>query len=783
MAGRTISTNKALRKIVEAATSTLELEDLLKSILTTLKEVTGADSASILLEEQGKVMVKAGLGIGIEEEMSSGFALNPGEGLAGDIFLKGEPLYVEDVTLDPRVVNPYLKAYGVRSYLGVPINNRGEIIGVLHIDWNQIHKYTQRELGLLTIVADRCGAAIANARQHAKLKEAEAKFRNLFENISGTVGIARVIRDSQGRVVDWEVSDINKIAEKMTGVTQQNAVGRRATEVWGEETARRAIVLSDSVMASRKPIQFESSRWKGVHLVSSLFPISEDQIAWVGLDITELKNKERELAETSSYLENLLDYANAPIIVWDSDLQITKFNHAFEHLTGFNSIEMIGKKLDVLFPESNREVSMEHIRQTSTGAHWESVEIPILCSNGEVRVVLWNSATIFHPGTEDVLATIAQGQDITDRKKAEMALAEASSYLENLIDHANAPIIVWDPDFKIVRFNHAFEHLTGMKAPNVLGKDLDLLFPATSRQDTMEKIHRTSTGEHWESVEIPIQRFDGTTRLVLWNSATIFSPGTNSVFATIAQGQDITARKDAERELMRSNAELEQFAYVASHDLKEPLRMISGFLELLQLRYKGKIDADADEFIRFAIDGANRMNWLIEDLLQFSRIGRASWKPEQTSMQDAYQQALGNLAAQLRETNARITSGELPTIFADRLQMTTLLQNLIGNAIKFRSQARPEVEVLAKRESGGWTFSVRDNGIGFPMEYSEKIFVLFERLHSKEKYPGTGIGLAICKKIVERHGGRIWAESKEGEGSTFYFFIPDNVGVSNEPSK
>jgi PAS domain S-box-containing protein len=354
-----------------------------------------------------------------------------------------------------------------------------------------------------------------------------------------------------------------------------------------------------------------------------------------------------------------------------------------------------------------------------------------------------------------------------------MALAETSSYLENLIDYANAPIIVWNPDFKIIRFNHAFEHLTGREASEVLGERLDILFPAVSVQDSMAMIRRTSTGEHWESVEIPIQRVDGRIRTVLWNSATIYVPGTNKVFATIAQGQDITDRKDVERELVRSNAELEQFAYVASHDLKEPLRMISGFLELLSVRYEGKIDSEADEFIRFAIDGAKRMNWLIEDLLQFSRIGRTAWKPELASIEDAYQEAIRNLAVPIRDSGANITRGALPTLVIDRIQLTTLLQNLIGNAIKFHSDAPPRIEVQAKNEDGMWVFSVKDNGIGFPQEYSEKIFMMFERLHSKERYPGTGIGLAICKKIVERHGGRIWAESRGGQGSTFYFSIPE----------
>jgi len=291
-------------------------------------------------------------------------------------------------------------------------------------------------------------------------------------------------------------------------------------------------------------------------------------------------------------------------------------------------------------------------------------------------------------------------------------------------------------------------------------------------------VHSLTKGLEIRNQEMIIERADGKRLLVLVNSAPLFDAN-GKVSSAIMIFDDITDRKGVEGELKRSNAELEQFAYVASHDLKEPLRMISGFLGLLEQRYRGKLDDEAIEYIDFAIDGAKRMNWLIEDLLQFSRIGRAAWSPEAMSMEDAYEQAVNILAGPIRDSGALITRGELPTIVADRIQMTTLMQNLIGNAVKFRSESQLKVQVSARKEGGNWVFSVRDNGIGFPNEYGERVFLMFERLHSKDKYPGTGIGLAICKKIVERHGGRIWAESEEGVGSTFYFSLPEKL-VSRE---
>jgi len=243
--------------------------------------------------------------------------------------------------------------------------------------------------------------------------------------------------------------------------------------------------------------------------------------------------------------------------------------------------------------------------------------------------------------------------------------------------------------------------------------------------------------------------------------------------------RDITKRKKAEanllqkvEELNRSNQELEQFAYIASHDLQEPLRMVASYTQLLSRRYKGQLGSDADEFIAFAVDGASRMQRLIQDLLAYSRAGTKAKLLFDTSSEEALQQALVNLRGAIEESHAVVTHDPLPTVLADEMQLVQLFQNLVGNAVKYQNPGIPRIHISAARNGGNkWRFSIKDNGLGIDSQYFDKIFGMFQRLHKREEFAGTGVGLAICKKIVERHGGSISVESQPGHGSTFHFAL------------
>ena len=280
------------------------------------------------------------------------------------------------------------------------------------------------------------------------------------------------------------------------------------------------------------------------------------------------------------------------------------------------------------------------------------------------------------------------------------------------------------------------------------------------------------TGQPQLDFELQIGRPGDLTYTLLGGAVPLFDPA-GRPWGVVAAFHDITERKQLEDELRRSNAELEQFAYVASHDLQEPLRAVAGMVQLLGQRYQGKLDERADEYIGHAVEASQRMQNLINDLLDYSRVGRFGKPIEPTAVESSLKTALANLQVSVQENQAQITHDPLPTILADPGQLTQVLQNLIGNALKFRGNSPPRIHIGAEKVERAWRIAVSDNGIGIEPQYFERIFLVFQRLHTRREYAGTGIGLSLCMKIIERHGGQIWVESQPGQGSTFYFTIPD----------
>jgi PAS domain S-box-containing protein len=350
--------------------------------------------------------------------------------------------------------------------------------------------------------------------------------------------------------------------------------------------------------------------------------------------------------------------------------------------------------------------------------------------------------------------------------------------LNNLLDYANAPIIVWDPLLRITRFNHAFERLTGRSADEVIGKLLEILFPEDSREYSMGYIRKAVAGERWETVEIPILRANGNVRTVLWNSANLHSPD-GKIIATIAQGQDITERKEAEESLKRyaaeleaANKELESFSYSVSHDLRAPLRGIDGFSNALLEDYRDKLDAQGQDYLDRIRKSSQLMSQLIDGMLKLSRISRVEMHPDKVNLSEIVHSIAEELKQSQSERKAEFNISPDVTAYGDTVLLEALLRNLLENAWKFTGKcAETRIEFGTTRKDNLPVYYVKDNGIGFDMKYSDKLFKPFSRLHNQKDYPGTGIGLANVQRIVRRHGGNIWAEGEVGKGATFYFFL------------
>lgn len=360
--------------------------------------------------------------------------------------------------------------------------------------------------------------------------------------------------------------------------------------------------------------------------------------------------------------------------------------------------------------------------------------------------------------------------DITARRDAEARFriaVEASPHGMIMVDQTGVIVLV----------NSEIESIFGYTRDELIGQSIDILVPAALRgrhhDQRSEFAHDASRRPMGVGRDLFGRHKDGSEKQVEIGLSRIAMADGAYVLASVV---DIHARKETEEALRRSNEELERFAHVASHDLQEPLRTVASYVQLIERRYRGVLGPDGVEFIDYAVDGVQRMRGLIDDLLAFSRLGSQTPSFERTDMQDLLRDVCDRLHVAIDEAGATVSGAALPAVWGDPRQLERLLTNLVGNALKFRAATPPTIDVSARRTGRQYTFTVADNGIGIDPQYADRIFVIFQRLHLREEYPGTGMGLAICKKIVERHGGRIWVESAPGAGARFHFTLPAPAG-------
>jgi PAS domain S-box-containing protein len=515
-------------------------------------------------------------------------------------------------------------------------------------------------------------------------------------------------------------------------------------------------------------------------------------------DITDRYHYEDMLRNQRERLRVTLESIADGVIATDKNGAIEYINPVAQSLTGWQSERAVGKPLGEVFElvdQTSREPITGPIKKV---LHEESARVTaekVLVSKGAITgdsdvLIEYTAAPIATDDNESVGGVVVF-RDVTLRRRAEqertalmVMLDSQRQRLRNIL--MNVPGIIWEGtgqpngSQKIEFVNPFAEKMLGYSVDEWMNTP-DFWTKIIHPDDLQNAI--TEASRIYESGEPGVMQFRcvGKDGRVVWVASytTVITDSKGVPTGACGAIMDISDRRQAQEaleqsalELRRSNEELQQFAYVASHDLQEPLRMVTSYLQLVEQRYKDKLDSDASEFIAYAVDGASRMKALINDLLMYSRVNTRQGQLNQFEVQTVLDRAMNNLQLRIEESGAIITHDPMPKITGDENQFTQLFQNLIGNAIKFRGEKIPEIHIGVRKDKREWVFCVKDNGIGIDKPYLDRIFIIFQRLHGQGKYPGTGIGLAICKKVVERHGGRIWVESSPGMGSTFYFTVP-----------
>jgi PAS domain S-box-containing protein len=491
--------------------------------------------------------------------------------------------------------------------------------------------------------------------------------------------------------------------------------------------------------------------------------------AWTTVRVQRL---EAERAEARRDRDQFFELTADLVCVADSDGRLVLASPSWQRVLGYPLSEITSRPfIDFVHPD-DREATVAEFGSELTGTGQQaSFRNRYRTAAGDYRWLEWNSMP--DPGSGRVYAV---ARDVTDRIQAEAALGRLAAIVESSADG----ILAVDSDGHIFEWNAGAEAMFGYTAAEAIGRELNLTAPEDEREEQLHHWTEAAAGRS-QAYETFRRRKDGSRFRALLTLFPItdrngIQYGVSTIVHDVTESYEAHRRLErSSKELARSNSELEQFAYVASHDLQEPLRMVTGFMGLLQKKYGNTLGDEADEYIGFATDGARRMQGLIDDLLTYSRVGSRGRNPEAVDLADVAGSVRQNLHAMIEESGATIAQGALPTVNADRQQMGQLYQNLVANAVKFHGDQAPQIELGAERGRGEWRMFVRDHGIGVPPEHRDNVFVIFRRLHSREEYQGSGIGLAVCKRIVERHQGRIWVDTTVGGGATFWFTLPDRT--------
>ncbi|MCZ3364817.1 ATP-binding protein [Methanobacterium veterum] len=654
----------------------------------------------------------------------------------------------------------------------------------------------------------------------------ETDYITIFENTEEEIHIHELVHDRHNKVIDFVFKYINPASTLNSTASKEKIIGKCASDVYNSPRAIADYVkAANEIIRTRKSKKFETYfESLNKHFAVSAFFLN-GLFVTVGRDISEQKEAESQIMIQAEILSQVRD----AVIAVDDANYITYWNKGAEDLYGFKSEEVLGKIFaDVVnYRWLNVEDRKNAHQRLKTIGKWQGENLSTK-KNGE-EIYVESSIHAFKDDKGNYIGTISVIHDLTEPVHIKQALEKNYTRLQEAQRIGHIGNWEWDIPSNVITLSEGLYQIYGINSSNLVKYDTILNMILPEDQDivnyNLEKALRECKPFKYE---IRIRRHDGNIRIISCRGEVV-TDFAGHPLNIICVEQDITERKEIEyalgeakneleskvkrrtrelkeangrlqkeleerkitenklkksqknlksliEELKRSNEELQQFAYVSSHDLQEPLRTITSFTQLIERRYKDKLDSDADEFIEYIVDAAKRMQTLINDLLNYSRVATRGKEFELTNTEEIIENTKSNLYASIKENSAQITHENLPKIMADKRQMIQLFQNLIGNAIKFKKPDEPpKIHIKARKDKNRneHVFSVRDNGIGMDQQYAERIFIIFQRLHTQDEYEGTGIGLAVSKRIVERHGGHIWVESEPSTGSTFYFTIPE----------
>ena len=814
------------RDLALALSSITRLEPGLAVCLYAATEITGMDCGGIYLvdEQTGTVDLK------LHQCLPKDFVKAAGHFEADSphakIVMNGEPVYTEHLLMDVPLKEAE-KQEKLRALAIVPILYEKRVIGCINVASHTLDDIDNHTRMALETIAPQIGNALSrleseDAKRQAveDLRQSEARFRSIFESKM----IGTLLWNANG-----DITDANDVFLQMVGYTRDEILSgevrwRDITPPEYTELDSKALeeIAATGVMSpiEKEYICKDGSRIPILMGAASLPGPTFSGVAYV-VDITDRVRAQEALVESQERLKAFMDSAIDGMTLWDSDFNLVEINpmtlKMFPPRT--KKEDLIGRSaLDIVPNLKDSSRYDEYMKVMRTGEPFIADDIVPHPKFGERHLTV----KAFKVG--DGLGII--NSDITAQKLVERELAIrnrlAEVFLTVLDEEMYADILqilleVMESEFGVFGYlDEKGDFVVPSMTRGVWEKcnvpDKDIVFPRDTWGDTTWPRTIREKKTIWtneRSIKIPeghlaifrhismpiVHRGEAIGLIMVANKESDYIEEDIKLLETIGQAiapilfgrleksRHKKARRVAEEQkeltledLRRSNTELEQFAYVASHDLQEPLRMVSSYVHLLERRYKDKLDDDARDFIGFAVEGANRMKKLVEDLLIFSRVGTREKEPGPVDTTKAVKAAIANLGPAIEEAHARVEVDTLPPVMGDETQLMQLFQNLIANGVKFRGEEAPKVHVSAKIEGSDCLFKVKDNGIGIDPKFQDRVFIIFQRLHGRAEYSGTGIGLAVSKKIVERHGGRIWFESEPGKGSTFYFTIPVRGG-------